>query len=239
MIDAGTSAGLANIAARERDVRNAYQPGFVPEANDVARAPRAIATQDPLSVVAPQGAYFLTKDAAGRIAFSRDGTFALVDGELRAPDGRPVLGFSLGNRTALAPLHVDPYDRALGRVAGARIDADGSLAYERTSIDPRNGERRAERIVVGKIAVARFPAGTQPVRLDAVHVVPPQGIKARVGAPGEGDFASLVPHARDLGGVDIVAGLEKMKEAYESLDVLSAAHHAHGSTEKVALDLVK
>jgi hypothetical protein len=239
MIDPGTSAGLANIAARERDVRNAYQPGFVPETNDVARAPRVVATQDPLSVAAPQGTYFLTKDAAGRIAFSRDGGFVLIDGELRASDGSSVLGFALGHRGALGPLQVDPYDRALGRMNGARIEADGSVSYERTTIDPRSGERRSDRIVAGKLALARFPAGTQPVRLDGVRVVPPAGVKARVGAPGEGDFAALVPHARDLGGIDVVAGLQKVKEAYESFDALRAAHHARGTVEKAAMDLVK
>ena len=103
----------------------------------------------------------------------------------------------------------------------------------------KNGERRSERIVIGKLALARFPAGTQPVRLDGVRVVPPEGVKARVGVPGEGDFAVLVPHARDLGGVDIVAGLEKLKDAYESFDALRVAHHARGSAEKAALDLVK
>jgi len=239
VIDPGTSASLANIAARERDVRNAYQPGFVPESCDVARPARVVAAQDPLSVAAPQGTYFLTRDGAGRIAFSRDGGFAFVDGELRAPDGGAVLGFALGQRDSLVPLQLDPYDRALGRSKGVRIEADGSVGYERTTIDPRNGERRSERIVVGRLALARFPAGTQPVRLDGVRVVPPGGVKARVGAPGEGDFAALVPHARDLGGVDIVAGLEKLKDAYESFDALRAAHHARGTAEKAALDLVK
>ena len=239
MIDSGTSASLANIVARERDVRNAYQPGFVPESNDVARAPRVVATQDPLSVAAPQGTYFLTKDADGRVAFSRDGGFAFVDGELRAPDGHTVLGLAVGQRDSLVPLQVNPYDRALGRMNGARVAADGSVSYERTTIDPRNGERRSERIVVGKLALARFPAGTQPVRLDGVRVVPPVGVKARVGVPGEGDFAALIPHARDLGGGDIVAGLEKLKDAYESFDALRVAHRARGIAEKAALDLVK
>jgi flagellar basal body rod protein FlgG len=239
MIDAGTSAALARIAARERDVANAYRPGFVPESNDVAHAPRAIATPDPLSVAAPPGAYFLNADQNGKIAFSRDGAFHIVDGELRGPDGRAVLGFAPGNRNALTPLRIDPYDRALGGAHNASIDAGGTLGYVRTSVDPRSGERRVERVTVGKLAVARFPAGTQPVRIDAVHVAPPPGVKAQIGVPADGNFSALVPHARDLGGVDIIAGLEKMKEAYDSFDVLRAAHRARGATEKTALDLVK
>jgi hypothetical protein len=93
--------------------------------------------------------------------------------------------------------------------------------------------------VVGRVALARFPAGTQPVRVDAVHVAAPAGVRAQVGVPGDGYFAPLVPHARDLGGVDIVAGLEKMREAYEAFDALRAAHQARGTLEKSALDLVK
>jgi hypothetical protein len=33
--------------------------------------------------------------------------------------------------------------------------------------------------------------------------------------------------------------LQKVKEAYESFDALRAAHHARGTVEKAALDLVK
>jgi hypothetical protein len=239
MIDAGMSAALARVAPRERDVSGSYQPGFVPESNDVTRAPRAVATPDALSVAAPPGAYFLGADQSGKVAFSRDGAFGVVDGELRGPDGRPVLGFAPGSRSALVPLRIDPYDRALGGARSASIDAGGTFGYVRTSVDPRSGERRVERVTVGKVAVARFPAGTQPVRIDAVHVAPPPGVKAQIGVPADGSFSALVPHARDVGGIDVIAGLEKMKEAYDSLDVLRAAHHARGALEKAALDLVK
>ena len=119
MIDAATMAGLARIAARERDVAHAYEPGFVSESDDVATAPRAIRSADPLSVAAPPGAYFVTPGSAGAVRFTRDGTFGVVDGLLCGADGRPVLGFALGNRGTLAPLRVDAYDRALGRASGA------------------------------------------------------------------------------------------------------------------------
>jgi hypothetical protein len=119
MIDAATSADLARIAARERDVVNAFEPGFVPEASDVAHPSRPVPTADPLSAAAPQGTYFLTANGAGPPAFSRDGTFRIVDGELQAA-GNPVLGFALGERTTLAHLRVDPYDRARTRFGGRR-----------------------------------------------------------------------------------------------------------------------
>jgi len=218
---------------------HAYEPGFVPESSDVARPARPIAVADPLSVAAPQGAYFLGIDAAGKVAFSRDGAFAVPGGELRGPDGRPVLGFALGDRSTLGPLRMDPYDSALGRVSDARVDADGTFGYTRTSIDPRSGARRSERVVVGRVALARFPAGTQPVRVDAIHVALPHGVKAQIGVPADGTFAALVPHSRDLGSVDIVASLEKMKDAFDQYEAQRAAHHARGDIEKTTLDLVK
>jgi flagellar basal body rod protein FlgG len=239
MIDAATMAGLARIAARERDVAHAYEPGFVPESDDVAAAPRAIRSADPLSVAAPAGAYFVTPGSAGAVRFTRDGTFGVIEGLLCGPDGRPVLGFALGSRGALAPLRIDAYDRALGRASGARIGADGTFSYLRTAIDPRTGERRSERIAVGKLGLARFPAGTQPLRLDATHVAAPAGVKAQVGAPADGAFAPLITGARDLGNVDIVAGLKKMREAYDTFEAMRAVQRARGSDEKTTMDLVK
>ncbi len=239
MIDRSTSAALEKIASRERDVVHAYEPGFVPESSDVARPTRPVATSDPLSVVAPQGAFFLGADEAGNVGFLRDGACTIAGGEIRGGDGRPALGFALGNRSALVPLRIDPYDAALGRVSDARIESDGTFGYTRTAIDPRSGARRSERVVVGRLAVARLPAGTQPVRVDAVHVMPPSGVKAQIGVPADGTFAALVPHARDLGAVDIVAGLAKMQEAYQSYDAMRAAHHARGSLDKTVMDLLK
>lgn len=239
MIDRSTSAGLEKIASRERDAAHAYKPGFVPESSDVARPSRPVAVQDPLSVAAPQSAYFLGIDAGGKVAFSREGAFEITKGELRGSDGRPVLGFALDDRSALAPLRIDPYDAALGRVSDARVDADGTFGYTRTSIDPRTGARRSERVVVGRVAIARFPAGTQPARVDAAHVVPPAGVKAQIGVPGDGSFPALAPHSRDLGSVDIIASLEKMKEAYDAFEAQRAAYHARGDVEKTTMDLVK
>lgn len=239
MIDPAVSAGLGRIAARERDVMHAYDPGFVPERGDVVRRGVVVPNFDPLGVAVPDGAFVVTPGPSGALSYSRDGAFALGGGELRASDGMPVLGFAAGDRTKLAALRVDPYDAAQGRVSGARIEPDGTFAYTRTTVDPRTGERRTETVAVGRVALARFPAGTQPVRIDARHVAPPAGIRASVGAPGDPGFAALATGARDLGRVDIVAGLEKMREAYESFEALRAANHARGGVEKTAMDLVK
>ncbi len=239
MIDPATSAGLARIAARERDVMHAYDPGFIPEGSDVAHRGTIVPNVDPLGVAIPEGAFVVTPHIGGGVAYARDGALAIVDGELRARDGGAVLGFGVGERSKLVPLRVDPYDAAQGRVANARIEADGTFAYARTTIDPRTGERRAENVTVGRVALARFPAGTQPTRIDARHVAPPTGVRAEVGVPGEGGFAKLATRSRDLGRVDIIASLEKMREAYVSFEALRAAHHVRGGTEKTAMDLVK
>ncbi|MBD5607074.1 MAG: hypothetical protein IAI48_18615, partial [Candidatus Eremiobacteraeota bacterium] len=176
MIDPAISTGAARIAARERDVSQAYRAGFAPESNDVAVATQKLPSADPLAVVAPEGTYFVTPAGNGAVQFSRDGGFAVRDGELRTADGRPVLGVAFGGRAALTPLRVDPYDAALGHASEPRIDADGTFSYARTTIDPRNGDRRVERVAVGRIALARFPAGTQPERADGVHVRAPHGV---------------------------------------------------------------
>jgi hypothetical protein len=239
MIDTNVAAGLERIAARERDVRGAYEPGFTPEATDASRESRITRDDNPLSVAAPEGVYFTTAGADGRLRFTRDGSFTIADGVLSDRSGRPALGFAVGDRTRVAPLRVDPYDVALGRASNAHVDADGTFAYTRTSIDPRNGERRAERVVVGRVALARFPAGTLPVRLDGSAVAAPTGVSPSFGVPADGNFAPLHARARDLGRMDVIVGIEKMREAYESFEALRAANHARGSFEKTTMDLLK
>jgi flagellar basal body rod protein FlgG len=239
VIDPAFAAGLAQIAARERDVAQAYRSGFSPESSDVAVPSTMLPSTDPLSVVAPDGTYFVTPDRSGTLQFSRDGGFHVEGGELRAADGRPVLGVALEKRAALAPLRLDRFDAALGQAPDPRIDADGTLSYLRSTIDPRSGERRSERVAVGRIALARFPAGTQPERIDAVHVRAPLGILPHVGVPADGNFAALATRARDLGRLDIIAGIEKMNDAYRSFDALRSANHARGSLDRTAMELLK
>lgn len=238
MIDSATANAFDRIASRADDVRNAYRPGFVPSANDVVQAPRIVASPDPLGVAIGDDAYVVEPGGGGGLAYSRDVALHFTDGELRTSDERPVLGFGIGT-SALGAMRIDPYDGALGRARAPRVETDGTVSYARTTVDPRTGQAREERVAIGRLALARFPAGTQPMRCEDGRVRAPAGIKALVGRPGDGTFAPLVTHARDLGRVDITRGLEKMREAYVTYEALRAARHGHGEAEKVTMDLVK
>jgi len=238
VIDFGGQAGLAGIEARRRDVAHADVAGFTPEAGDVTGPTRVVAWRDPLAVVAPEGTYFLTGDGSGAIAYGRDGGFAVKDGWLCAAGGTRVLGFPDGGR-ALAPLRIDPHDAALGGVGRPRIDPDGAFVYDRLAIDPRSGDRRAERVTVGRVALARFPAGTQPVRLDATRVKAPPGVAPRIGSPGTSGFPVLLTQARDLGRLDLLAGLERLDDAYIAYGAMRTAFRGRMGAEKAVMDLVK
>jgi hypothetical protein len=241
MIDPAVADAFARIGARQADLLDAFRPGFEPQANDAAtRAPQRTPNVDPLSVAAPEGAYFVSAGSDGGVRLSRDGSFRLEGGELRAADGGSALGYPLGGaRGAPVPLRLDPVDAALGRVADPRIAADGTVSYLRTTVDPRGGERRSERVALGRLALAKLPAGTQPVRLDPTHVAAPAGVAALVGVPADGTFAPLATRARDLGRVDAAAGLQRLQEAFLAFEALQAAHRVRGATEQTTLDLVK
>jgi hypothetical protein len=239
MIDAAMSDALNRIDARAQDVRHAYQGGFEPlERDTVAGAPYVEPSMDALSVVAPEGGYFVVADPVGAAAYSRDGQFSLADGVLRARDGAPALGFN-ARGGSLGPLRLDSVDRALGRVASARIESDGSVCYTRATIDPRTGKRRMERVSIGRIALARFPVGTLPVRIDPTHVGAPRGVSPHVGSPGDGNFPMLLTHARDMGRLDMLGGLARLQEAYLSFEALKAAREADDGVTKTTLGLLK
>lgn len=239
MISSSMSDALERIAARASDVLSAYAGGFEPQRGDAATsAPSFERSLDPLSVVAPERSYFLVaRDGATR--YTRDGAFTFEGGTLRAHDGAVVLGFDAAERGTPRPLEIDPIDRALGRVSGERVESDGLASYTRTTIDPRTGERRVERVEVGRVALARFPAGTQAPRSDGTHVDAPRGVAPLVGRPSDGSFGPLRTYARDVGRLDLLAGLQRLQEAYLSFEALRAAQQARGGVERAALDLVK
>jgi hypothetical protein len=240
MIDTAINEALERISARAQDVLHAYQGGFEPHAQDVAIGAQARTepSADPLSVVAPEGAYFVVADASGARRYSRDGAFTLNDGTLRGQDGSVILG-GTAPQGALQPLRVDRVDRALGHVVGERIEADGSVWYTRTVLDPRTGQARVDRVNVGRIALARFPAGTLPLRVDPTHVVAPSGVTPHIGMPADGNFPMLATGRRDLGRLDILGGLSRLQEAYLSFEALRATHTVHEGTEKTAMELLK
>jgi flagellar basal body rod protein FlgG len=242
MISAATVDAINRIAARAQDVMRAHTPGGFGQHGDVnvnARAPES--ATDPLSVAAPPNAYFIVADPGGARSYTRDGGFTIENGSLRGADGSALLGFPSGaaRGTLPVPLTLPAGDVALGRCANIRIESDGTVAYTRTAIDPRTTDRSVERVTVGKVALARFPAGTQPVRLDERHVAAPNGIAPYVGSPADGTFAGLATYARDTGAVDIDTSLDKLAEAYRALSALSAANKARGGVDRTAMDLLK
>lgn len=238
-LNSSLSAALDRIAERAADVRRAYTPGAVPQNDDVAlSATVSDFTLDPLAVAAPDGTYFVTNDNEERVAYTRDGCFQLRGGKLVDADGRAVLGERMPGR-ALGELAVDPVDEALGRIHGAGIGRDGSFAYLRDVVDPRSGRRESQRVVVGRIALARFPAGTKLETTDGTHRIPAPGIVAQNGFATEGDFAPLMPMQRERSRIDVDESLIRLKEAYLAFDALQAAQAARAHLGKTAMDLLK
>ncbi len=242
MVSAATIDALGRIQARAQDVLRAYTNGGFAVNNDVnvsRRRPEVAA--DPLSVSAPPNAFFVVTQPDGTRAFTRDGSFTLDGGVLRTTDGSAVLGYPGGDArgNVPAPLQLPSRDNVLGRCENARLESDGTLSYSRTTVDPRTAERSVERITAGKIALARFPAGTQPIRLGDARVGAPQGIPPHIGTPADGTFAGVATYARDVGSIDVDASLEKLAEAYRAFSALHAAGQARGGVERTAMDLLK
>jgi hypothetical protein len=235
-LNAPLAAALDRIAERAADVRRAFEPGGAPLRDDVAAVHPSEPALDPLSVAVPADAYLMLEGARGR-TYTRDGSLALRDGRLVDVSGRCVLG-TAARGGPLVALSIDPIDAALGRASDPRVEADGTVAYDRWSIDPRNGAREAQRVVAGRLALARFPAGTrlEPSRDGAAA---PPGVVPHVGAPGDGSFAALETMRRTGAGIDVDAGLARLKDAYVAFDALQAAEAAKGRFGKTALDLLK
>jgi flagellar basal body rod protein FlgG len=233
------SAALDRITERAADVRRAFTPGAVPQHDDVATAaPQSNRTLDPLSAALPDGAYFVTSDARGRTAYTRDGSFAIHDGVLVDPEGRSVQGVGNASGTP-GELRIDPVDASLGRVRDARIEPDGSFVYDRSAIDPRSGARETQRVVVGRLSLARFPAGTKLDANDPTASYAPAGVVPHTGFAGDGSFGALRPSQRERSRVDLDQSLVRLKDAYIAFDALQAAQTAKGHLGKTVMDLIK
>jgi flagellar basal body rod protein FlgG len=241
LIAAATADALNRIAARAQDVARAYSAGGFAASSDVNTARSPEYSADPLSVAAPPNAYFVSENSGGARSFTRDGGFTFERGMLCGSDGAAVLGYPGGDArgTLPVPLTLPANDVALGRCTNVRVESDGTVSYTRSTIDPRTTERSVERVTAGRIALARFPAGTQPVRLDERRVAAPQGIPAHLGTPADGTFAGLATYARDTGTVDVDTSLAKLSEAYRAFSALAAANKARGGTDRTAMDLLK
>jgi flagellar basal body rod protein FlgG len=239
IVNAATQDALDRIAQRAADVQQAFTPGAMPQFGDVATdGPASRPALDPLCIAPPAGAYFQSTDERGRTTYTRDGSFAMRDGMLVGTNGRAILGFAARGGVA-TPLHVDAVDEALGRVQNLRLEPDGTLAYDRTVIDSRSGARERERVAIGQVALARFPAATKLGAADANHFVAPPGTLPHVGRAGDGNFANVVPMQREESRIDFDRSLDRLEEAYVAFDAIQAVHKAQGSAGKTAMDLLK
>ncbi len=237
MLSPASLGAIARIADRANEILCAYTPGFRPTFNDMTDTAQApLRTTDPLSVAAPPDSYFVVGGKDGGRRYTRDGEFAIRNGALVTSRGEPVLTVDRG---VPVPLRLNAVDVALGRCTDVRIEKAGTVSYSRKAIDPQTGERRDERVAVGRVALARFPAGTQPTRLDPTTFAAPSGVVPHVGLPSDGSFSTLTTEARDRGMLDLDSGLARLNEAYIALSAMSSANHARGSTEKTMMDLVK
>jgi flagellar basal body rod protein FlgG len=232
-------AALDRITERADDVRRAFTPGTVARYDDVATArPSSDFTLDPLAVSAADDLYFVTRNQRGEVAYTRDGSFALRDGRLLDAKGEQVRGFAAPG-SELSDLRIEAVDEALGRVGDLRIERDGSFVYGRVTVDPRSGMRKTQRVVAGRVALARFPAGTRLATTDGSHCTPPPGVQPQVGIPGDANFPALQPMHRDRSRIDLDESLVRLKEAYIAFDALRAAEEAKAHLGKAAMDLVK
>lgn len=232
------SAALDRIGERAADVRRAFTPGSAPKNDDVAAtAPQAF-TLDPLSVAAPDGAYFLIRTPDGNTAYTRDGAFHLSLGALLDAQNRPVLGVR-DTGAPLTELRFDDVDDALNRTRDARIDSDGTVSYSRRTIDPRSGRRETQRVCAGRIAIAKFPAATKLKTQDGSTSFAPAGVVPHVGAPGDGGVPAVSPMHRNGSSVHLDESLARLKAAYVAFDALAAAETAKMGLGKTALELVK
>jgi len=238
-LNSSLSAALDRIAERAADVRRAFTPGAVPQYDDVATPGTSSSfTLDPLAVAAPDGAYFITSDDRAGRAYTRNGDFSLRSGRLTDAGGDPVFGIRTPG-SALTELRIDPVDDALGRVRNAAIERDGSLVYQREAIDPRSGMREMQRVVAGRLALARFPAGTRLRTSDGSQCTAPEGVSAQTGVPSEDGFGPLAPMHRERSRVDVDASILRLKDAYLAFDALQAAEAAKAHLGKTAMDLLK
>ncbi|MDQ6823532.1 MAG: hypothetical protein M3Z07_03455 [Candidatus Eremiobacteraeota bacterium] len=237
-ISSAVGRAFETIGARERDVMRSYADGAIPQYNDVRTEARTEPSADPLAVAAPANGLFIVKDERGDQRFTRDGGFTFTNGAVSDRAGRPLLGYH-ADTGPLAPLHADPVDVSLGLVRDLRIEADGLVSYAKALVDPKTGARESHRVTIGRIALARFPAASNVHLAGTALIAAPAGVVPHVGRPGDGNFESLILHARERSGIDIDLSLERLQEAYIAFDALRAAHKAQGSVEKTSMDLLK
>lgn len=225
---------LERIDDRARDALHAFTPGAQPAFDDAGRHGTSYATMDPLSVALPDNAYFVER-SGGELRFTRNASLQMRDDTLCAGDGRPVLGESGGR---LGEIRINRIDGALGRSRNVRIATDGTVTYERTVVDPRNGARENQRIVAGRLSIARFAAGMRLLEDDAGAFRAPRGVTPEIGTP-ESRSGLLRPMRRETSDIDLDESIDRLREAYVQFDAVQAIYQAAKGAEKSAMDLVK
>ncbi|MGH7659508.1 MAG: hypothetical protein ACRENA_01145 [Vulcanimicrobiaceae bacterium] len=238
-----TSSGVARAAEavelRAEDLRLLYTGGAQPNFADAIREESSEPARDALSIALPPDAYLVAGDP-NKPAFTRDGMLSVRDGLLVSSDGAPVLGFSSGDTSGTPrELRVDRNDALLERTQDVRIEPDGVFGYARTIVDPKTMQAQVERVVVGHIALARFPAGTKLERVDATHARPPANVVPFLGTPNDGHFSAVFPQRRAIGRLDPDTAIARLQDAYLALRALGALQRTQNGVIRGALDLVK
>ena len=239
MVNATIDRAMRTIERRSEDLRGIFRSGSEPNYAELVRAERVETVANALSVVPPDAAYFLAGEPS-RPLYTRSGTFALRDGELVDESGRAILGFASSDASGVPqPLRVEHPDALLGRVEDAKIDPDGLFSYARSVIDPQTLESTIERVSVGRVALARFPAGTRLDRTDEMHARGPERLSPLVGTPADGTFTGLLVRSRAIGRLDPDAAIERLQDAYLAARALGAVERTHNGMVRGAFDLVK
>jgi len=238
-VNAGIARAIENVEQRADDVRMVFTGGAQPNFSDALRPERAELTGDPLSVVLPPDAYLVAGDAAKPV-YTRDGALEIRDGILSSSDGTPVLGFLEGDESRVPrTLQIEKNDALLGRASDIRVEPDGVFGYARSVVDPKTAQSSVERVVIGRIALARFPAASRLERVGTTHVAAPRHVVPFVGSPNDGNFLSLETQRRALGRLDSDAAVARLQDAYLAVRALSAAERSQNAFARGAFDLVK
>jgi flagellar basal body rod protein FlgG len=239
MTSSGVARAVESVEQRAEDLRSIYTSGAQPNFSDAIRQEGSEPARDALSIALPPDAYLVAGDP-NKPAFTRDGALSVRDGVLVDGSGTSVLGFPAGNSSGVPrELRIDKNDALLERAQDVRIEPDGVFGYARTIVDPKTLQAHVERVVVGHIALARFPAGTRLERVDGTHARPAANVVPFLGTPNDGHFSAVFPQRRAIGRLDADTAIARLQDAYLALRALGALERTKNGVIRGALDLVK
>lgn len=235
----GIANAVEDMEKRADDLRLVFTGGAQLNFDDALRAEHVELTGNPLSVALPADTYLVSGESA-KPSYTRDGALEVRDGVLVSSNGVPVLGFVEGDSSGVPrALRIDANDALLGRAQDIRVEPDGVFGYARSLLDPKTEASSVERVVIGRLALARFPAATRLQRLDATHVSAPRGVVPFVGSPNDGNFISIETQRRAVGRIDSDAAISRLQDAYLAMRALSATERSQNAFARSAFDLLK